>query len=79
MLGTKENCYELSIYDSGIEFEIETLKKLGLERATTHKETAVAIDNIQRHPLYFTTFLLFIHQFSFPNNLKLINIINHTI
>ncbi len=39
MLGTKENCYELSIYDSGIEFEIETLKKLGLERATTHKET----------------------------------------
>jgi len=39
ILGTKENCYELSIYDSGIEFEIETLKKLGLERATTHKET----------------------------------------
>lgn len=39
MLGIKENCYELSIYDSGIEFEIETLKKLGLERATTHKET----------------------------------------
>lgn len=39
ILGIKDKCYELCIYDSGIEFEIETLKKLGVERATTHKET----------------------------------------
>ena len=39
ILGIKDKCYELCIYDSGIEFEIETLKRLGLERATTHKET----------------------------------------
>lgn len=29
----------MCIYDSGIEFELETLKKLGLERITTHKKT----------------------------------------
>ena len=39
ILGTKENCYELCVYDTGIEFEIDTLLKLGLERTTTHKET----------------------------------------
>ena len=39
ILGIKEECYELCICDSGIEFEINTLLKLGLERATTHKET----------------------------------------
>lgn len=39
MLGIKDNFYELSIYDSGIEFEIETLGKLGIEPATTHKDT----------------------------------------
>lgn len=38
-LGIVENCYELSIYDTGIEFEINTLLKLGKERITTHKET----------------------------------------
>lgn len=38
ILGIKDNCYELCIYDSGIEFEIETLLKLGLESITTHKE-----------------------------------------
>ena len=31
--------YEISIYDTGIEFEIDTLLKLGLENVTTHKET----------------------------------------
>lgn len=31
------NCYEVSIYDTGIEFEIETLLKLGLQPVTTHK------------------------------------------
>lgn len=39
ILGIKDNYYELCIYDSGIEFEIETLLKLGLERITTHKES----------------------------------------
>ena len=39
ILGIKEEYYELCICDSGIEFEINTLLKLGLERATTHKET----------------------------------------
>lgn len=39
ILGIKEKCYELCVCDSGIEFEINTLLKLGLERATTHKET----------------------------------------
>lgn len=38
ILGIKENYYEISIYDSGIEFEIETLIKLGQEPVTTHKE-----------------------------------------
>lgn len=31
--------YEISIMDNGIPFEIETLKKLGLERITTHKDS----------------------------------------
>ncbi len=39
ILGIKEECYELCVCDSGIEFEINTLLKLGLERATTYKET----------------------------------------
>ncbi len=39
ILGMKNNKYELSIYDTGIEFEIETLLKLGLEPATTHKDS----------------------------------------
>ena len=38
ILGVKDNCYELCIYDTGIEFEIETLLKLGLEAVTTHKD-----------------------------------------
>lgn len=36
ILGIKEKKYELSIYDTGIEFEIETLIKLGLEAITTY-------------------------------------------
>ena len=39
ILGIKDNTYEFSIYDTGIEFKIETLSKLGLERATTHADT----------------------------------------
>lgn len=38
VLGKIENYYELCIYDTGINFEIETLINLGLERTTTHKE-----------------------------------------
>lgn len=38
-IGIIDNCYEICIYDTGIEFEIETLLKLGLETITTHKDT----------------------------------------
>lgn len=38
ILGISNKCYEISICDSGIEFEIDTLLKLGKERVTTHKE-----------------------------------------
>lgn len=38
ILGIKGDNYEFCIYDSGIEFEIETFDKLGLESATTHKD-----------------------------------------
>ena len=38
ILGVKDNCYELCIYDTGIEFEIETLLNLGIEAITTHKD-----------------------------------------
>lgn len=33
-----DECYEIKIYDTGIEFEIETLLKLGLQNVTTHKD-----------------------------------------
>lgn len=39
IIGRKDKNYELCIYDTGIEFEIETLLKLGLEPVTTHKDT----------------------------------------
>lgn len=35
VLGMVENCYEFSIYDTGIEFDIDVLMKLGLEPVTT--------------------------------------------
>ena len=34
-----DNCYQISFYDSGIDFEIDTLINLGLEAITTHKDT----------------------------------------
>ena len=37
-LGLVDGCYELSIYDTGIEFQIDTLLKLGKEQVTTHKD-----------------------------------------
>ncbi len=39
ILGIKDKCYEFCVYDTGIEFKIETLLKLGLEPVTTHKDT----------------------------------------
>lgn len=36
ILGIKNKKYELSIYDTGVDFEIGTLVKLGLERVTTN-------------------------------------------
>ena len=35
----KDEIYEISIYDSGIEFKIDTLVKLGIEQVTTHTKT----------------------------------------
>lgn len=37
-LGLVEGNYEFSVYDTGIEFEVDTLLKLGKEQVTTHKE-----------------------------------------
>lgn len=39
ILGVKDNIYEFCVYDSGIEFEIDTLLKLGTEPITTHSKT----------------------------------------
>lgn len=38
ILGIKNKKYELSILDTGVDFEIDTLLKLGLERVTTNKD-----------------------------------------
>lgn len=37
VLDKEDNNYQIKFYDTGIEFEIETLSKLGLKRTTTHK------------------------------------------
>lgn len=37
-LGLVDGNYEFSVYDTGIEFEIDTLLKLGKEHVTTHKD-----------------------------------------
>lgn len=39
VLGRNNDIYELCIYDSGIEFEIDTLLNLGLKPVTTHSDT----------------------------------------
>lgn len=38
IIGIIDNYYEVCIYDTGIEFEINTLLKLGTEAITTHKQ-----------------------------------------
>lgn len=38
VLGIVRDSYEISVYDTGIDFEIDTLIKLGREQVTTHKD-----------------------------------------
>lgn len=38
LIGIVQGAYELSVYDTGVEFDISTLLKLGIEPITTHKE-----------------------------------------
>lgn len=48
ILGIKDKYYEFCVYDTGVEFEIETLLKLGLEPVTTHKiQEGQALDLFQ--------------------------------
>ena len=39
ILGIKNEYFEFCIYDTGIEFELDTLSKLGIEKASTHLDT----------------------------------------
>ena len=39
ILGLTDDFYELTVFDSGIPFEIDTLVKLGTQRVTTHSDT----------------------------------------
>lgn len=39
ILGENNGLYEFCVFDTGIEFKIDTLLKLGLEPATTHKDS----------------------------------------
>lgn len=38
VLGIVRDSYEFSVYDTGIDFDIDTLLKLGVEQVTTHKD-----------------------------------------
>lgn len=38
ILGKKDSNYEFCVYDTGIDFELDTFSKLGIEPATTHKD-----------------------------------------
>lgn len=44
-----DKCYEINFYDTGIEFEIDTLIKLGEEQITTHKETGRKWNRLYDH------------------------------
>lgn len=44
-----DKCYEINFYDTGIEFEIDTLIKLGKEQITTHKETGRKWNRLYDH------------------------------
>lgn len=39
VLGLAEDCYELTVFDSGVPFKVDTLAQLGVERVTTHTDT----------------------------------------
>ena len=39
IIGEYDGCYEFTVYDSGIDFEIDTLVRLGTEKVTTHAAT----------------------------------------
>ncbi len=39
VIGPAEDCYEFTVFDSGIPFEPDTLARLGTERVTTHADT----------------------------------------
>ena len=38
IMGIVDNCFEMSVQDSGVHFEVETLINLGLQKATTHAD-----------------------------------------
>lgn len=38
IIGLSEDCYEFSVFDSGIPFEVDTLVHLGVEHMTTHAD-----------------------------------------
>ena len=44
-----DKCYEINFYDTEIEFEIDTLIKLGKEQITTHKETGRKRNRLYDH------------------------------
>lgn len=44
-----DKCYEINFYDTGIEFEIDTLIKLGKEQITTHKENGRKRNRLYDH------------------------------
>lgn len=44
-----DKCYEINFYDTGIEFEIDTLIKLGKEQITTYKETGRKRNRLYDH------------------------------
>jgi hypothetical protein len=39
IIGIKDECYEFTVFDGGIPFEVDTLVRLGTERVTTHADT----------------------------------------
>ncbi len=49
VIGIVDKCYEINFYDTGIEFEIDTLIKLGKEQITTHKETGRKWNRLYDH------------------------------
>lgn len=38
-IGIVDNCYEFTVFDSGIPFTVDTLERLGIEHVTTHADS----------------------------------------